>query len=209
MDKNYLYQPTGNKNIDASNIVVRKSSDRFETMLSFAQEYFGDSLSEKSFLDIGANYGYFVYFFDNYCQEVCGIDRDQKNIDLANIFYPKISKNIKLKNFPKGIEGLKEYDIVCFLSIFQHFIIDGKNEEDLSELIKAVDTKTKHVLFFEMGQEHESWYKEVLSGWNVEKISKWVIENTTFNHCISLMKDEDSVGEFSDRYGRTLFAFYR
>lgn len=209
MGNRYFYQPTGNREIDMHNTIIRKSSDRFEKMISFSKDYFEEPLSQKTFLDIGCSYGYFVYNFSKYCRESFGIDKDKKSFVISKMFYPQIANNIYFQNFFENNSNIKKYNIVSFLSVFQHFIVDGYDEKSLINVIKSVDETTEDILFFEMGEDHESWYKDILLGWNAEKISRWIVENTTFDFCVPLMKDEDSTEKFSNRYGRTLFACYR
>jgi hypothetical protein len=209
MASRFFYQPTGNPELDAYNTVVRKSYDRFESMLSFSEEYFGDSLSQKTFFDIGCSYGYFVNNFKKYCSESAGIDNEKKSIVISKLFYPDIRGNVHIQDFLQAGFDLKKHNIVSFLSVFQHFIIEEYEEEYLIEIIKIIDEATEDILFFEMGEEHESWYKEKLSGWNADSIPEWIIKNTTFDFCVPLMKDQDSVGEFSENYGRTLFVCSR
>ena len=60
-----------------------------------------------------------------------------------------------------------------------------------------------------MGDEREAWFSSLLSGWNVETIEKWVLENTDFKWSYRLGCDEDGVGQFAGNFGRMLFAFVK
>jgi SAM-dependent methyltransferase len=165
-------------------------------------------LSEKTFLDIGCNIGYFLNQFNKYCEKVIGIDYDSNLKKESDIFYPEIAKNILNVDYTKRLKDFEQFDIVSFMSLFHHIII-SEGLESAIKVLKIVDEKTKEIMFFEMAQEHERFYNGKLPGWNIDKIKNFIIDNTSFNRCETLMVDSDSVGKFSDDFGRTLFAFYR
>lgn len=208
MNTKVLYQPVSLQSVNDNSIVLRKCSDRAETMLKFCQEYFGESLKEKTFFDVGANYGYFLQFFKNHCAEVSGIETDEKNIKVAQMFYPEVAGNIRNIEFSVFYNSGK-YNIVSFLSVLHHYIIGKEHSLDLEDYIDIADELTEDIMFFEMGQEHETRFQGALDGWNPDTIQEWILKNTTFNVCKPLMVDNDNVGKFHDVFGRTLFACYR
>ena len=208
MKEKILYQPTSIDNINNNFTIVRACKDRFDHMLEFCQSYFSEPLSEKSFLDIGCNIGYFLNQFNKYCEKVVGIDYDNKLKKESDIFYPDITQNIFNVDYTKKLKDFEQFDIVSFMSLLHHIII-SEGLESAIKVLKIVDEKTKEIMFFEMGQEHENFYKDKLPGWNIDKIKNFIIDNTSFNRCEILMVDSDSVGRFRNDFGRTLFAFYR
>lgn len=204
----FFYQPLSLDSVNSNNIVARKSSDRLESMISFCNNYFGESIKDKTFLDIGSSYGYFVDSFIGICKESYGVENAQKELSMCSIFYPNAYKNIFNQDFITFLDSSSQYDIVSCLSV-THTIIMDSGEEYAIDFLHKIDLITKEVLFFEMGQEHEGWYKEKMQGWNEDKIEEWILQNTSFNFCQRLSKDEDSIGTFEGNFGRTLFAFYR
>lgn len=205
-----LYQPLPTQNIIKNYILARKCKDRAEKILIFCQKYFKKSLKEKTLLDIGTNYGYFLFFFKKHCFKVFGIENEEKNIEIAKMFYPKISKDIE-KIDVSMLSDNKKYDIVLFLGVFHYYIINNLN---FKECIKKIDQLTKNIMFFEMGQEHETVFFGSLNGWNPDTIKEWILKNTTFDFCEPIMIDNDDVGELAKFlrkkiYGRTIFACYR
>jgi 2-polyprenyl-3-methyl-5-hydroxy-6-metoxy-1,4-benzoquinol methylase len=207
--KRMLYQPLPIEKINERSIVIRKCKDRSDSMIKFSKERFKDRLKSMTLLDVGSSYGYFMDKFNGLCFSVEGIDNDSSTIRMAKIFYPEIADGIhdsEANIFFASNE--KEYDIVLCLSVVHHFIYGGVDIDPL-EFLKNLDKITKEVLFFEMAQEHEQWFDQPLAGWNEEYIINWIIDNTTFDYCEPLSKDEDSTGMFEGNYGRTLFACYR
>jgi len=77
------------------------------------------------------------------------------------------------------------------------------------EMLRLIDRTTKKVLFLDMGEEHEEWFKESLAGWNPDRIERWLKENSTFTKIYRLGTDRDNVPPFADHYGRTMFACLR
>jgi 2-polyprenyl-3-methyl-5-hydroxy-6-metoxy-1,4-benzoquinol methylase len=207
--KRMLYQPLPIEKINNNSIIIRKCEDRFESMLNFSIKNFKENFKNTTLLDVGSSYGYFMEKFSNFCYSVEGIDNDSSAIRMSKMFYPKIADNIK--NIDADLffkSNLKKYDIVLCLSLVHHFIYANVNIDPI-EFLKNLDEITEKVLFFEMAQDHEKWFDQPLEGWNEEYISNWVLENTTFDFCQPLSKDNDSVGMFEKNYGRTLFACYR
>ena len=207
MAKRILYQPLPIEKINEQNNVARNCLDRAEAMLSFCQEYFGESLKDKSYLDIGAHYGYFLKFFKDHVSSVSGFESDKNNHTVSKLFYPEVSDSIKQKDFIMNSES-KKYNIVSCLSVIHHYII----EEDILEpedVIDLVDDITEDIMFFDTGEEHEPWFQGRLDGWNRDTIPEWIFNNTSFNECKPLIVDNDSTGFFEGKFGRTLFVFYR
>jgi hypothetical protein len=208
MNLKILYQPLSSQSINERNVVVRKCEDRAQAMLEFCQEYFGDSLNQKTFLDIGSNYGYFLNYFKDYCLSVAGIENDSKKIHINKIFYPDVVDGVKNVDLAMFYEDVK-YNIVSFLSILHNCMMSDEEVLSPEDYIEIVDEITEDVMFFEMGQEHEEFFQGTLDGWNPETIQEWILKNTTFDVCKPLMVDNDNVGRFENMFGRTLFACYR
>lgn len=210
MAEKYLYQPITNKNIEKNKIIVRNCKDRSDAMISFCKKYFKKDFSNQTFFDIGTAYGYFMNTFGKYCKGSYGIENNKLHLKNAQLFYPEEFKNIIQEDFTDYLLEIKdrEYDIVASLSSINTYF---RNDSTIKpeEIIKEIDRITSKVLFFEMGQGHEDWYKKDLPGWDEEKIKSWLLDNTTFDFCEPIIKDSDSVGDFAENYGRTIFVCYR
>jgi hypothetical protein len=76
------------------------------------------------------------------------------------------------------------------------------------DLLHLMDSATRRVMFFDMGESHEYLVKE-LQGWDADHIHRWLEANTTFSRIIRLGKDEDSVPPNQKNFGRMLFACVR
>ena len=105
-------------------------------------------------------------------------------------------------------EGSQKFDVISCLSIMHH-LINRRESIDPLKLLHAIDKATNKILFFEMGQETESWFKTSLQGWNDSTIPAWVLNNSSFKSFQNLGKDSDNVGKFKENFHRTLFVFIK
>lgn len=231
MSNKVLYQPNPNEPFDGESMVVRKSSDRAAAILDFCEGYFGNSLKKKTMLDLGCNTGYFVDFFSSKCASVKGFDKNYKAIEDAKSFYPKIADNLNTGDISLDLYLYDQYDITLFLNVF-HTLIDIKPEEEVKEILKAVDEKTKSLMFFEMREKGEQyWIPQELSdyqnrqkpilepeaSWDKELIKQYIFDNTSFNECQELSVSDDRFdtskakifGMPSFPINRTIFVFFR
>jgi hypothetical protein len=69
-----------------------------------------------------------------------------------------------------------------------------------------LSSSTKSVLFFDTGEAHESWMRNVLPDWTPQFIANWILENSDFTEVIPLGIDGDNRPPYEENYGRTLFA---
>lgn len=231
MSKKIFYQPTPDESVNAENIVIRKSHDRAEAILDFAEGYFGTTFNERTMLDLGCNTGYFVNFFSSRCALVEGIDDVASNIDAAKSYYPEIADNFKDGDIFLDLYFYPQYDIVLFMNVL-HTMMSTKPKAEVNQILKQIDEKTKGLLFFEMRESDELyWISQELDdtsersrpildafpGWNKESIKKYIFNQTSFDACQELTISSDvfdtSKTDWVDvpniPINRTLFVFFR
>lgn len=223
MLKRVLYQPTSIDSINENSVIIRNCQDRADAILDFCQKYFGNSLSEKTLLDLGCGYGYFLNYFSSRCASVQGINISDKEVDLSRMFYPEICNNIKNGDMLVDLYSSDSYDITLFMSVF-HTILADDPDYEVNELLKLIDEKTKSVMFFDIRQEGEEFwvipeqvgldyinmpFRYSSDGWTPEYIKEYILSRTSFDECEELIVDSDSIGYYEGNFGRTLFAFYR
>ncbi len=96
------------------------------------------------------------------------------------------------------------YDVVSCFSVLHHFAL-GNGPCSAEELLARLDRATGRVLFFDTGEAHEAWFRDLLPQWTPAFIGSWLREHSTFREVVALGTDEDAVAPFADNYGRTLF----
>jgi SAM-dependent methyltransferase len=162
-----------------------------------------------TYLDIACSYGWFVRAFGELGFEAYGVEIDWAAIEIGRLVYglkPAQITRSEAVQFLQGNPG--SYDVVSCFSLLHHFILNRASVSAV-EMLKLIDRATKTILFLDMGQEHEEWFRESLAGWNADRIEEWLRENSTFTKIYRLGVDRDNVPPFADNYGRTLFACLR
>lgn len=205
----YLYQPLPAPELDQQWQEIRKSTDRFEKIHDFLKNHFDGQLSEKTSLDVGSYFGWFVNSFNQLGFDAHGVEKDFVAIDVMNVAYPDVQGKVIREDAVRYLSALEQpFNVVSCLSVLHHFVTqrEGKSAE---ELLGLLDRACSEVLFFEMGEEHEEWFAEDLAGWDADHIENWVLSNSSFTHSVRLGRDNDNIGDFANNYGRMLFAFYK
>ena len=155
-----FYQPTYNPNnfkLYRSNDVIRKETDMRVNTISSCFD-FG---SIKSYLDIGSQFGYFVFKLAESKNLLAhGIEMDKVLCAYSNaIIVLNDLENISLMNCkltPETAEKLPGYDLISFLNVFHHTVhFDGFEAAD--KIMKILFDKCCHFVF-ETGQYNEKGY---------------------------------------------------
>ncbi|OLE53663.1 MAG: hypothetical protein AUG51_12445 [Acidobacteria bacterium 13_1_20CM_3_53_8] len=204
-----LYQPVESPELGRHWILIRRCVDRFEMMKKFLEEH-SELLPERpTYLDIACSYGWFVRAFGELGFDAYGVEIDWAAIEIGRRVYglkPEQVTRSEAVRFLQKNPG--SHDVVSCFSLMHHFILNQMSISAI-EMLKLIDRATKTILFFDMGQEHEEWFRESLAGWNADRIEQWLRENTTFTKIHRLGTDQDNVQPFANNYGRTLFACMR
>lgn len=206
----HLYQPIPVPELEDEWSLVRGCQDRFALMLDFLTLIgFTKVADQLKIIDIGAYFGWFMNEFDRQGFNVFGLEKDNIPTLIAQICYPRLKGRIFAAEAGRHLEQHPEkYDVTLCLSIMHHMFY-GRTKVDPVAFLKTIDACTKHVLFFEMGDENELWFKDLLKGWNPATIANWIISNSSFSKVVYLGKDQDGKGSFTGNFNRTLFAFLK
>jgi SAM-dependent methyltransferase len=207
--KDRLYQPVNLPEV-ATWPVMRRCTDRLSLMADFLDElYAGSPPRERSYLDVGACYGWFVSAMQERGYNAQGIEQDPLSRELAGLAYGLPHDRLIIGD---AVELLREengrYDVVSCFSMLHHFVL-GRTPHTAEELISLLDGATGDVLFLDTGERHESWFRLVLPEWSPEYARLWILSHTTFVNVRILGTDRDDVVPFAGQYGRTLFACTR
>lgn len=209
--QNWLYQPVIFPELKDQWTLVRNCDDRLQMMTQFLQKY-NIVPNEKTYLDIGSSYGWFVKKFSELGFHSFGMERDPFGMDIGFKVFGINKNQIIHSDISIGLENLiqknQSYDVVSCLSVLHHFVLQ-KSSISAESFIKLIDKTTKNVLFIDTGEEHEDAFEGTLKGWSPEFIQKWLLNNTTFDRVIPLGVDQDRKYPFQGYYKRTLFACVR
>jgi len=204
-----LYQPINSPEV-AEWPLVRRCSDRLAMMKEFLHAEGLMPPATKSYLDIASYYGWFVSEMANAGFQAEGVERDPIAISVGKTVYGLRPEQVHAGDAVEFLKALQDkYDVTSCFSLIHHFIMNRFNVS-AEELIHLIDSATRHVMFFDMGQDGEKFYLDgQLAGWNPDHIQHWLEANTTFTHVLRLGKDTDNVPPYQDCYGRTMFVCLR
>jgi SAM-dependent methyltransferase len=202
-----LYQPVNVPEV-ATWPVMRRCTDRLTMMLDFLESD-EPSTEQRSYLDVGACYGWFVAHMEENGYRSSGIEQDPLSQTLAELAYDLTPDHIIVGDAVQFLQSQRErFDVVSCFSMLHHFVL-GRASCSAEELIALLDDVTGDVLFLDTGEGHESWFKLVLPEWTPEYTRQWILDHTTFTNVQALGRDHDGVAPFAGKYGRTLFACTR
>ncbi|MGV8948021.1 MAG: hypothetical protein ACOH2E_01440 [Candidatus Paracaedibacter sp.] len=208
--RKWLYQPVNSPELTDEWTLVRRCTDRLQMMSEFLQKNPEVSQqSDKSYIDIGSSYGWFVNEMSRLGYQSFGMDRDPFGIEVGFHVYGLKREQIIHSDLVFGLEKLLEnkmsYNVVSCLSVLHHFVL-GKSSISAESFIKLLDNITDKILFLDTGEEHEQAFEGALNGWNVNFIKQWIKTHTSFKEVIPLGVDQDCKKPFEGYYNRTLFA---
>ncbi len=209
-----LYQPVGFPEVQTWPL-MRRCTDRMAMMTAYLQD--GDLLPAQTgserhaprYLDVGACYGWFVNAFGELGFDARGIELDPLALELAPLAYGLDPDRIAIGNCIELLdERSRTADVVSCFSVLHHFVM-GRGTSSPEKLIQQLDARTATVLFLDTGQAHESWFRLTLPQWNPAYIASWITANSSFTRVQAIGVDQDGVGRFRGKFGRTLFACSR
>jgi methyltransferase family protein len=203
-----LYHPLNGPEFDNSWERVRQCDERFGMMLRFLGSN-GRKLDELSVVDLGCCYGWFVSEFSKRGCRAIGIDRDPAALKIGRIAYGLRAEQVIQTEIMAFLRSCnRTFDVVLLLSILQDFA-QRPDFGSTEELLKRIDAITGSYLFLETGQNHEQWYRNVLSQWGNDFIINLIRQHTSFSRVLALGVGSDNIGSYRNNYARTLFVCLR
>ncbi|MGA3372000.1 MAG: ATP-grasp domain-containing protein [Terracidiphilus sp.] len=204
-----LYQPIDSPEV-ANWTLVRRCSDRLKTMTEFLRAEGIMPPACSSYLDVASYFGWFVAEMEKLGFQAEGVERGPIAITVGQAMYGLRPEQVHRTDcVPFLRERQEKYDVVSCFSLMHHYFMNRFNVT-AEELLHLLDSATRRVMFFDMGQDGEGFYAGgQLAGWDPDRIHRWLEANTTFARVIRLGVDEDNVPPYKGCYGRTMFACLR
>jgi hypothetical protein len=202
-----LYQPIDSPEVGGW-VEVRRCSDRLAKMTAFLCAEGLMPPASSSYLDVACCYGWFVSEMAKVGFQAEGVERDPIAISVGQVMYglePRQAHRADAVTFLRALQD--QYDVTSCFSLMHHYLLNRLNVS-AEELLGMLDSATRRVMFFDMGQSHE-YPDEKFKGWDPDHIHRWLETNTTFTRIVRLGVDEDAVPPFQRSYGRMLFACVR
>lgn len=203
-----LYQPIDAPELARSWVTIRRCDDRLDKMRAFLAERQLMPPTTRTYLDIASCYGWFVSQMGRLGYEAEGVERDPLARTLGEAAYGLHSEQVTTGDVVDFLDASKRWDVVSCFSLLHHFAM-GRGTISAEELIRRMDAATGSVLFFDTGQSHEEWFRDLLPEWDTQFIAKFLAQNSSFDEVVDLGPDADAVPPFEKNYGRHLFACVR
>lgn len=202
-----LYQPVDVPEV-AGWVLVRRCSDRLAKMTEFLRAEGMMPPHSSTYLDVASSYGWFVAEMTKTGFQAEGVERDPMAISVGRVMYGLQPEQVHRSDSVTFLKGLKDqYDVLSCFSLVHHYFLNRLNVSP-EELLRLLDSATRRVMFFDMGQGHE-YPGGPLEGWDADRVHRWLAANTTFTRIVRLGPDEDAVPPNQNSFGRMLFACLR
>lgn len=167
-------------------------------------------IDSGSAMDIGSNLGYFVLRLAEKGFFTIGIDTAYENVKIAQYAQKQAGIDNAAFSFmtvnPANVGTLPNVDVLIFFSVWHHWIEDFGYEQS-KEMLATIWSNTKHVMFFETGEDKEIrqlGIKEAPAQW-----AKSELENICTDGKVEVIGISDRGEHKKGEQTRTLFAVYR
>jgi hypothetical protein len=202
-----LYQPIDSPEV-AGWVLVRRCSDRLAKMMEFLRTEDLMPPASSSYLDVACSYGWFVSEMSKSGFMAEGVERDPVAITVGKLMYGLRPEQVHRSDAVTFLRACQDrYDVTVCLSLAHHYVMN-RQSASAEELLNLLDSATRRVMFFEMGEGRE-YPGSKLEGWDADYIHRWLEANTTFTRILRLGVDEDSVPPNRSNFGRMLFVCLR
>lgn len=146
-------------------------------------------VSGKSVLDLGCSGGFFSFSLAPRAARIVAVDADRSVIEQNRDAARRLGRsNIEFvceRITPQFLDALGQYDVVLFLSVFHHILVnsdtydwtDAQGASSATALLRAVAARVKDTYVFEMGRPDESfdWATKVRA--RIGEPRQWVPEH--------------------------------
>jgi hypothetical protein len=203
-----LYQPVSSPELSPKYWrLVRQCTDRLALMLNFVRQKQPDAFKRNaSYLDLACNFGWFVKAFADEGFDAYGLEIDRPSRTIGQVFLGLDKRQLIAGDVYAYLERRdKVYDYTSCLSL-AHNVLLRAGEAAFDTLLQGVAGITSKVLFLEMGDGDEEWFKQSLKGWNQASIRTRLRNSGYFSDVVLLGTDSDRREPFATNYHRSLFA---
>jgi hypothetical protein len=156
-----LYQPVPVAELAEPWPVIRACEDRLDLIIRFLS---AQGLARCSYLDVGSCYGWFVARMLGHGHDARGIEIEPRAPVIGQVAYHLDPARIEVGECVELLERRQGVDVTSCLSLAHHFVL-GSGNCSAEELIALLSRRTRRVLFFETGEDHEAWFRDSLRGW--------------------------------------------
>lgn len=190
-----LRQPLSAGELGERWTVSRNCPHRLLRMIRFVEQNPAGDAGASSYLDVGADYGWFLHEMKLLGWQVLGIERDPLGVELGSSFFELSGDELREGDWTSEVQRLEEkFDVVSC------FAFAGGGEEPTTTarrlgLLAALDRVTAGTLFVDAEDP--------------EQLGVEVLANSSFTRFHDLGANADPVGPFAPSSASRLVAFSR
>jgi hypothetical protein len=201
-----LCQPVEAPELGEEWILARPCSEQLGKMRGFLSECDLLRTKNKTYLDLGSSYGWFVAEMRNLGFDAHGVERDPTAASLGPLLYEIKPEQIYRTDWVRFLrEHEKAFDVISCFCLLHQFAM-GRGAMTAEDFIRLIDRRTTKVLFLETGQNRQARGRHCLAEWDADFIESWLKKHTTFTSIHRLALEEDSQTPLEHRHSRTLLA---
>ena len=184
--------------------VATNCQDRLVRIERFVGHELGEASSQRSFLDVGCGYGWYLAELKRLGWRVRGVDRDGFGIEMATAFYGLDDDEIVLGEWAAATESLAgASDVVACFGLGEAVADD---HAEALRLLRALDARTKSVLIVDAGCVGED---NAVGRPDAEELTKLVLDATSFTRAVDLGVNHDPPPPGARAAATRLLAFTR
>jgi hypothetical protein len=185
---------------------ARPCSEQLAKMRGFLGECDLLRTKNKTYLDLGSSYGWFVAEMRNLGFDAHGVERDPSAASLGPLLYGIKPEQIYRTDCVRFLrEHDHAFDVTSCFGLLHQFAM-RRGSVTAEEFIRLIDRRTTKVLFLESGQNPQTRCRQHLPEWDTDFIETWLKKHTTFTSIHRLVLDEDSQAPLEHRCSSTLLA---
>jgi 2-polyprenyl-3-methyl-5-hydroxy-6-metoxy-1,4-benzoquinol methylase len=114
--------------------------------------------ASASYLDVASSFGWFVSEMAKLGFRAEGVERDPSAVEVGMVMYglrPEQAHRADAVTFLRSLQD--RYDVTSCFSLAHHYLLNRMNVS-AEELLRLLDSATRRVMFFDMGQSHEEFF---------------------------------------------------
>lgn len=204
-----IFQPIESPELGDEWTLLRHCDRWFEVIERFLREFNLMPPHCLTYMDIGCSYGWFVRAFGQLGFDAHGVEIDRAAGQIGQLVYglkPDQVMRLEPSRFLKG--NPKPYDVTSCFNLLHDYVL-GHSSVTAEEMLKLIDRATGTVLFFNMGPSHRTWERITLTGWDCDRIEKWLRDNSSFTEIHRLAANNETLSSSQDELENTVFACLR
>lgn len=202
-----MVQPVPARDVETGWLVTSDCKDRLLRMVRFVESDAHKGNGVRTYLDVGAGYGWFLGEMKRFGYSVEGIVADPGARSIGTSFFELTDDELVVGDLAECVERLsRSFDVVSSFELLRVFA-GGSGRDEAEHLIKAIDRVADRVLFVDTDER-----PDLAAGstkLSASSLTRLIIDTTSFREVVDLGDNHDPVGPWSSSQKSRLIALVR